>query len=767
MFSPEIKALVEEATLFTSTFLVPIMESVPHIYLSCLPFIPASTQILKNHLDYQGLAKVNSGQKSNWMNHVLIFEGHTEPVTCVAYAPEGQIIASGSRDNTIRIWNHRTRDSVVLSKHTNYVRCIAFSPDARRLVSGSDDRSLIVWDLETSLPIWEPLLGHREGVRSVEFSPSGDFLASGGAKDAIIRLWDIALGEQIGILGDPSEGNDSSVHSISFSSDGQQLVSAGYSNKSVRVWDVGSRSLLRNISTGSQRSAVALFSPDMTHIVISTREGRLFRLSATGDPANGEVKESFGRHDTTINCIAFSPSGPSGSAELVSCSRDRSIRFWDTNSGVRSGPCLYGHTAAVSSVMFSPDGKHLLSGSTDHTVRLWIRQIAEQSAERLQQHARDVKSIKYSPDGLHIATGSGDRTVLIWRAENRELVGKLEGVHAKGIRCIAWSSDSRQLATSSLDRTIQLWDVRKLKPLGSPLQQGDTGATLPIVLSPDGKILISGSNNSRLGLWDLTGNPPHIRLLKGHIREVTSVAFSPRGTTFASASLDTTIIIWDAESATPVGEPIQVDDNESFFSVAYSPDGNKLAGGSAHQITVWDVDSRTMIGIPLIGHTDRVWSIAFSPCGRHLVSGSDDNTVCVWDLERSVMLGKPLQGHHDWVRSVAFSPNGMQVASASDDRTVRVWDVLIDPDSDTPPEEVVLYNMRQYPPSLFSAHKFNMTDDGWIVNDNGDLLLWVPHENRLGLRGPGVRELNNLPITELDFEHFKCGTEWAQCYPGS
>lgn len=260
-------------------------------------------------------------------------------------------------------------------------------------------------------------------------------------------------------------------------------------------------------------------------------------------------------------------------------------------------------------------------------------------------------------------------------------------------------------------------------------------------------------------------SPPSPRLVKVHTLRVKSVAFSPDGTKFASSS-DNNIILWDAKSATPIGEPIASSDG-SFRagSIAFSPDGTKLAACDSFKITIWDVHRRTLEG-ELLGNTSWVMSVAFSPGGDYVVSGSDDNTVRIWSLPKCAMVSKPLQGHRASVQGVAFSPNGVQVVSVSDDGIARVWDVNICHDFDIPLENVILYNERQYPPSLFPSHVLKM-QDGWAVNSDGDLILWIPHAHRLGLRGPGARRLNNQPITELDFERFKYGTEWAHCYRGS
>src|SRR3990170_3553935 len=164
------------------------------------------------------------------------------------------------------------------------------------------------------------------------------------------------------------------------------------------------------------------------------------------------------------------------------------------------------------------------------------------------------------------------------------------------------------------------------------------------------------------------------RIIRDHTDFVWSVAWSPDGSRLASGSDDRTIRIWDSVSGQSIGKPLS-GHTDWVRSVAWSPDGSRLASGSNDMtIRIWDSESGQSIGEPLRGHTGVVFSVAWSPDGSRLASGSRDRTIRIWDSESGQSIGNPLRGHTDFVLSVAWSPDGSRLASGSGDGTIRIWD---------------------------------------------------------------------------------------------
>ncbi|MEH2365175.1 nSTAND1 domain-containing NTPase [Nostoc sp.] len=542
----------------------------------------------------------------------ISYQGHSAPVTSVAFSPDGQRIVSASSDSTIRLWEIRINPiSKSFQGNIAPVGSVAFSPNGDMIVSASADKTVRLWDISGN-PIGEPLRGHTEPVHSVAFSPNGGMIASGSA-DKTVRLWDISGNP----IGEPLRGHTEPVHSVAFSPNGDMIVSSS-ADKRVRLWDISGNPI--------------------------------------GEPLRG--------HTEPVCSVAFSPNGDI----IVSGGYDKTVRLWDI-SGNPIGEPLHGHTEPVGSVAFSPNGDMIVSGGYDRTVRLWDIK-GKPIGKALCGHLAPVGSVAFSPNGDMIVSASADKTVRLWDI-SRKVATEPEPFsgHTVQILSVAFSPNGDMIASSSADKTVRLWDISG-NPIGEPLR-GHTESVCSVAFSPNGDIIVSGGYDKTVRLWDISGNPIG-EPLHGHTEPVGSVAFSPNGDMIVSASADKTVRLWDI-SGSPIGEPLR-GHTEPVHSVAFSPNGDMIvSGGYDNKVRLWDI-SGSPIGEPLCGHSDPILSVAFSPNGDMIVSGSVDKTVRLWDISGNP-IGEPLHGHTEPVRSVAFSPNGGMIASGGYDNTVRLWDI--------------------------------------------------------------------------------------------
>ena len=282
-----------------------------------------------------------------------IFLGHTDPVWSVAFSPDGGTLASGSFDNTIRLWDtHSAQHKFTLIGETGHIGSVAFSPDGETLASASWDRTIRLWDPHTGE--LKRTLNYTSSVTSVAFSPDGQTLASGSA-DQTIRLWDTTTWQVERILMDHTHVVDSVV----FSPNGATLAS-GSRDKTIRLWNPNTGKLLHTLTEHRSEVNRLAFSLDGATLASGSWD-KTIRL---WNPNTGKLKRTLPNQTGESGPVAFSPDG--GTLAIG----NRGISLWDTEAGQYIKP-LARDIGGVISVVFSLDGTMLASGSADKKVRLW------------------------------------------------------------------------------------------------------------------------------------------------------------------------------------------------------------------------------------------------------------------------------------------------------------------------------------------------------------------------------------------------------------
>jgi WD40 repeat protein len=532
------------------------------------------------------------------------FKGHTDAIRSIAFAPDGKTLATAGGDRTVKIWNRalRQEEPVTLRGHSSYIHFTAFSPDGRWLATGGNDMLVKIWDTANGREIRtlkEPVDASASGA----FSPDGRWLATGG-HDTRVRLWDVASGKELKTF----DGHTHAVVAVAFSADGNLLATGG-NDCAIKLWDIaGGREV--SAMTGLPRPAIAL---------------------------------------------AFAADG----ASLTSFD-GRNVRVWDlANAREGDGPCAcrglaqsqwinsnlaFGHTFSIGVADFNPDRYHVFipgplaappGGRTGvPRTRGWhkFELVFEDGGCRM---SIDGHQVAYIPGDFHFDEVNLHLGGPVWRPDAAFYFDDA---------CITRPGADQGFCDDVEDvRLNPFWYVReRYGAMELSTEQRHSGIQSMKLASMGG------------GQRDIIVGHRFDTATKGAISAWLYDTAPDRQTLYATLGA--------------INNGAQ-----NYAAAAVSPDGSKLAtvvrGESG--IKVWDLRTRQELAT-LIGHAGPVYAIAFSPDGRRIATGSADRTVKLWDLETHQEVAT-LKGHTDTVTFLLFSPDGSILAAGSTDSVVKLW----------------------------------------------------------------------------------------------
>jgi WD40 repeat protein len=555
-------------------------------------------------------------------------KGHNSFVRSLAFSPDGKTLASGNGGlgvsvqldvDSIILWNVATHQPLgsPLKGHDKEISSLAFSPNGKVLASGSADETVILWDVAAQKPLADyELLGtrvsepHTSEVLDVQFTRDGKTLISADAGNHILVRkveFSTANNKLALIQSNPTKsitGYFRQMESVAFSAETFKWATGGCRKVAaddlciegeVAIWDVAARV-----------------------------------------PISHSITEDS---DEKVACVAFSPNGKTlasggcGKFEAGGCIHSE-VHLRDTVTRQLIGD-LKGEPNEVTNLAYSPDGKILAVGSCakfekgckQGEIRLWNPDTQQLVSQPLTGHSDSVAMLAFSPNGKILAS-SDSNNIILWSIETRQMLGEITPGHQYNktgsivfnpVRSMAFSPDGETLASSGCGKTgqrvmypsesvkvcvegeIRFWNVATRQLLGQPVT-GHTDEIKSVAFSPDGKTLVSASGqfDGTLKLWDIATRQPLGRAFTGYVTNMKEVIFSPDGQTLASSAdhwdnkLVFKILLWDVATRQLIGQPLIID-QENIEDIAYSPDGRMLASGGGGNLLLWDVSLESWI----------------------------------------------------------------------------------------------------------------------------------------------------------------------------
>jgi len=508
--------------------------------------------VLSNNL-LEGRDLVSGELSRSW-------KAHTSPVLCMEHHPSMAMLATGSADHSVRVWNSAQGFCTHNLKgvHGGIVNVVRFHPNPSRmeLFSGAEDGSISRWSLADGGKS-KNFKGHVSSVRSLDVSPSGRYLASAG-RDQVINVWDLETGKSLKTI-PVMEG----VESLLFLDD-DTFVSGGEKG-SLRKWSVQRGTCVQESARLAMgEHGISYITRHFSNLILTTSDlhilsvdiealqlqvcipgnlGEVTDVAFLSEPSQGLAIGTNGPdlkifpfpdslaclslpgHTAAILCVAVHGDW------IVTGSRDNTVCLWrQVNGSYALVASLPGHTDSVGAVCIGPAPNGMIlfaSASADMTVKLWEVPSSTSPQKVLSRwtikaHDKDINSLAFSPSMKLLVSGSQDKTAKLWRLEDGSAVGTLKG-HKRGIWSVRFSPSEQLIATASADHTIRLWSTGGAQQCLKTLEGHGNSVLRVAFLGSDGQQLLSTGSDGLVKIWDCKGSEC-VRTLDEHQDRIWTLA---------------------------------------------------------------------------------------------------------------------------------------------------------------------------------------------------------------------------------------------------
>ncbi|ARV60553.1 hypothetical protein BZZ01_19670 [Nostocales cyanobacterium HT-58-2] len=579
----------------------------------------------------------------DYMGSLLLFFNTKDgvyriPISAVAFNSTKKIVALTARDRVILLSLAGDQPLISLSGRRGITSALAFSGDGKTLATANMEvnekqekiGTVQIWNVENGT-LLKTLEGDMNGVQqAVAISSDGQMVAASGWYGA--TLW-----KSDGTWHKKLEGHYGAVNTINFSPDGKMIATGGV-DKIVKLWKMDG-TLDKNLVGHSDAVWEVNFNPDSQIIASASSDNTVKLWQPTTDGTfDGTLLNTLAGHEDVVRAVAFSHDGKM----IASASDDGTVKLWQLGG---SSLKALSHNEQVYAVAYSPNGKTIATTNGHGWLTLWNPDGTLQKTYKW--HGGPITAVAFSPNGQMITTAAWDRGVQIHNSDGtrRERGSFLEGhvgeLNHSEVKGLSFSPDSQMIATAGGDGKVQLFnsgDGKLLKTLDK-----QNSPVWGVSFSPNGQIIASANSDGTVKLWNSDGTL--LKTLSGHKNAVTAVAFSPNSQILASASADGTVKLWKSD-----GTPLKTlsGHEKAVSAVAFSRDGMIATASYDGTVKLWTSDGT--LRKKLSGHENAVVKVAFSPDGKTIASASSDQTVILWKWEENLDLDQLLRYACAWAR---------------------------------------------------------------------------------------------------------------------
>ncbi len=619
----------------------------------------------------------------------------------MAFSPDGQYFAVGT---AIGLWLYElpTLSPIALwETDRGYSSNVTFSPDSRWIALHRYHEAISVWDLQNEVCIAEMELTKvqdRWGLSKPIFSQDGERLVvfNGREYNRKVQTWVPQTGALLSETEIPPITYG--VYPTCFSPDLSLLAGTSYNRDSrtaefVALWCVETGEEVARYEW-SERWGRLCFSPCGKFLASGGSEGKIH----VWDVETGNLEETYTKDEDAQMHLYYPPEG--GLIAAAASASQSKIEVWHLEKDEKID--TFEQRSRGKLVRFSENGTQLAYIDSNE-IKIWTKgRPIDQAAPTIQGPTRTVSSLVFTPDEKTLVATYWSGNAFLWDVSNQRVRYPTEEELPNNIRNVFSTSSGKILATDRGEDILKVYAFGNREPLAEiPIfEPGLSPLTGTDALALTGQRLARVGGDWNIYVWESTSSSNKINesenwkkcaVLVGHTKYVRALAFSPDGKRLASISItprpqERTALLWDVDAGEritqfPLTTPEQRGYSSSDAGIAFSPEGNIIAGGFWNEIVLWDAtDAKTLMTIPQSEENQRPITLRFSPCGRYLASGAwwkgglKKTSICLWEVATGKNIAT-FKGHTTDVQCFAFSQDGTLLVSGGHDGAIYLWDL--------------------------------------------------------------------------------------------